>query len=176
MIEDTTLPRAYGPAKSSLLSVDESLGKIKAAVAARGASDGLVLGRTSAASITSIDDAIARFKAYEVAGVDGLFLPGLRSREELDRISAATRLPLVVGGPAQELADPQYLASRRVRAWSAGHQSFNVAVQALHDAMKATLEGTLSTRLPGMAPKPLMDVATGAAAYDRWTRDFMGGA
>lgn len=176
MIEDTLLPRAYGPASGKLLSFDESLGKIKAAVAARGDSDVLVLGRTSAASITDVDDAIARFRAYEAAGVDALFLPGLRSREELDRISAGTRLPLVVGGPARELTDPQYLASRRVRLWSAGHQSFNVAVQALHDAMKATLEGTLSTRLPGIASKPLMDRATGAADYDRWTRDFMGGA
>lgn len=175
MIEDTLLPRAYGDASAQLLSFDESVGKIKAALAARGDSDVLVLGRTSATSIAGLDEAIARFRAYESAGVDALFLPGLRTREELDRIAQSTRLPLVVGGAAEALADPAYLASRRVRLWSGGHHSFNVAVQALHDAMKATRDGVLSSRLPGIAPKPLMDRATGAADYDAHTRAFLGG-
>ena len=176
MIEDTLLPRPYGKASAELLAFDESVGKIKAAVAARGDSDVLVLGRTGAASITGVDDAIARFRAYEAAGVDGLFIPALRTREELDRIAQATRAPLVVGGAAESLADPAYLASRRVRLWSGGHHSFNVAVQALHDAMKATRDGTLSSRLPGIASKTLMDRATGAAEYDARTREFLGGS
>ena len=176
MIEDTLLPRAYGPSSAAqILSFDESLGKIRAAVAARGDSDLVVLGRTSAASITGIDDAIARFRAYEAAGVDALFLPGVKSRDELDRISAATTLPLVVGGPPDSMADPAYLESRRVRLWSAGHHSFNVAVKALHDAMQAIRDGTLSSRLPGIAPKDMMDRVTGAPEVDQWTRDFLGG-
>ena len=79
-----------------------------------------------------------------------------------------------MGGAAESLADPAYLASRRVRLWSGGHHSFNVAVQALHDAMKATRDGTPSSRLPGIAPKALMDRATGAAEYAARTRAYLG--
>jgi len=42
-------------------------------------------------------------------------IPGVKSREDLDRISASTRLPLVVGGIPASMCDPKYLASRRVR-------------------------------------------------------------
>jgi carboxyvinyl-carboxyphosphonate phosphorylmutase len=174
MIEDTLLPRAFGPSGAAqLLSFDESVGKIRAAVAARGDSDLVVLGRTSAHAITGIEDAIARFSAYEAAGVDALFLPGLRTREELDRISAAVKLPLVVGGPADALLDEEYLASRRVRLWAAGHHTFAVAVNALYDAMKAVRAGTISSRLPHAASRELMDRVTGVADFDRWTRQFL---
>jgi carboxyvinyl-carboxyphosphonate phosphorylmutase len=176
MIEDTLLPRAFGSSPAPrLLPFDESLGKIRAAIAARGDSDLLVLGRTSAASITSVEEAIARLRAYEAAGVDALFLPGLQTRDALDRICAAVTLPLVVGSPAAALADADYLSSRRVRLWSAGHQSFKVAVKALHDAMKATLAGTLSSQLDNIAPGDMMDRAVAAADHERWTREFLGG-
>ena len=176
MIEDTLLPRPFGPSgAATLLPFDESVGKIKAAVAARGDSDLVVLGRTSAASITGIDDAIARFRAYVAAGVDGLFIPGLGSREALDRIAAAVSLPIVCGSPAEALLDPAYLASRNVRLWSAGHQTFNIAVQSLYDAMKAAKGGTLTSKLPGAASRATMDLATGASAYDQATQAFMGG-
>jgi carboxyvinyl-carboxyphosphonate phosphorylmutase len=176
MIEDTLLPRAYGASSSlQLLPLDESVGKIKAAVAARGDSDLVVVGRTSAASVTGVDDAIARFAAYEAAGVDALFIPGLRSRDELDRISAAVKLPLAIGGPADALADEAYLVTRRVRLWSVGHQTFNVAIKALHDAMKAVREGTMSSRLPNAASKELLDRVSVAAAYEQSIRRFLGG-
>lgn len=176
MIEDTLLPRGYGTsAAPQLMGHDESVGKITAAVAARGDSDLVVLGRSSAVSIAGVDDAIARFRAYEAAGVDAIFMPGLRTRDELDRVADAVRLPLVVGAPAEALADEAYLASRRARLWSGGHQTFNVAVKALYDAMKAVSEGTRSSRLPGAAAKDLLDRASAAPTYEEWTRRFLGG-
>lgn len=176
MIEDTLLPRAFGTAEApSLLSHDEAVGKIKAAVRARGDSDLVVLGRTGAASISGIDDAIVRFRAFEAAGVDALMMPGVKSRDDLDRIAATVTLPLVVGGLPESMCDAEYLASRRVRLWSGGHQTFNVAVQALHDAMKAVREGTLPARLPGVAGKDLLDRVTGAGDYQAWTKEFLGG-
>jgi carboxyvinyl-carboxyphosphonate phosphorylmutase len=176
MIEDTLLPRPYGPAEApQLLPMDESLGKIRAAVKARGDSDIVVFGRTSAPSITGVEDAIARFTAYEAAGVDALMMPGLKSRDDLDRIAAATRLPLLVGGIAPALCDTDYLASRRVRLWSGGHNTFNVAVNALHAAMKSVRDGTIAANLPGSASKEVMNVATGAGDYQQWTAEFLGG-
>ena len=176
MIEDTLLPRPFGPSEApQLLPFDEAVGKIRAAVRAREDSDIVVLGRTSAASISGVPEAIARLRAYESAGVEALMLPGLRTREELDAIAAAVRLPLVVGGAAEALWDRDYLASRRVRLWSTGHKPFDVAVKALHDAMKAVRDGTPSPRLPGAASGELMGSATGAADYKLWTTGFLGG-
>ena len=50
----------------------------------------MIVGRTGAASVTSIDDAIARAKAYEAVGVDALFFTGVKTRDELEAIAAAT--------------------------------------------------------------------------------------
>lgn len=174
MIEDTRLPRPFGPSDApQLLPLDESIGKIEAAVLARGDSDILVLGRTSAASISGLPDAVERLRAYEAAGVDALMLPGLRTREELETIAAGVRLPLIVGGATEVLWDRDYLARHRVRLTSTGHQPFNVAVEALHAAMKAVLDGTPSPRLAGAASSALMGTATRDSDYKRWIRTFL---
>jgi len=102
-------------------------------------------------------------------------MPGLKSRDDLDRIAAGTTLPLLVGGIAPALVDVDYLASRRVRLWSGGHQTFNVAVQALFAAMQAVCAGTPAPALTNAAGKEVMNVATGAADYDAWTAQFLGG-
>ena len=96
-IEDTRLPRGYGEAKPVLVSLEEGVGKMRAALAARQDTSLCVLGRTSAVSVTGIDDAIARAKAYEAAGVDGLFLAGGMTRAQLDALADAVRLPLLLG-------------------------------------------------------------------------------
>jgi carboxyvinyl-carboxyphosphonate phosphorylmutase len=176
MIEDTLLPRPFGPAEApQLIAMDEAVGKMKAALKARGDSDMLVFGRTGAASIATIDEAIARFRAFESIGVDGLFLPSIKTREELDRIATAVRVPLIVGGVAEPVADADYLASRGVRLWSSGHQVFAVAVNALYEAMKSVREGTYPSRLPGIAPKAMLDEVTASTDYVEWTQAYMGG-
>ncbi len=173
-IEDTDLPRPFGPSgKASLLPLQESVGKIRAAVRARGSAGPLIFGRTSAANLTTVEDAIERFKAYEQEGVDALFIPGLASREDLDRISASTHLPLLLGGASGDVGDIGYLASRRVRAWSGGHQVFAVAIAALHQAMSSVFQGTVPSALPGIAPKAMMDRLLHAAQYDAMTRDTL---
>ena len=76
-IEDTVLPRAYGPSnKPTLIPIEEGIGKMKAALSARQDKNLAIAGRTSALAITSLDDAIKRAKAYEAAGVDAIFLAG----------------------------------------------------------------------------------------------------
>jgi carboxyvinyl-carboxyphosphonate phosphorylmutase len=175
-IEDTLLPRAYGSsARAQLVSIEEGVGKMKAAVAARERSGIVVLGRTSAATVTSVDDAIARLQAYERVGVDGLFLPGAKSRDDLDRIAAAVKLSLVLGGVGEKLADPAYLASRNVRIWSAGHDAFTAAVQAAYETMKAVRDGVPSSQLRNIASPELMARLTRSAEYDEAARDFLGG-
>src|SRR6267378_639818 len=48
-IEDTLLPRAYGEAKTQLISIEEGTGKIKAALDARRDPSLVIVGRTGAA-------------------------------------------------------------------------------------------------------------------------------
>src|SRR6202045_942747 len=69
-IEDTLLPKTYGEKKPSLISLEEGVGKMRAALAAREDPSFVIVGRTSAAAITGTDDAVARAKAYADAGVD----------------------------------------------------------------------------------------------------------
>src|SRR6201995_535645 len=94
-IEDTLLPQAYGEAKTQLISVEEGVGKMKAALDARSDPSLVIIGRTGAASVTSVDDAIGRAKAYETTGVDALFFTGVKTRADLETIAAATTLPIV---------------------------------------------------------------------------------
>ena len=77
-IEDTDLPTPFGTAKPRLTSIAEGVGKMKAALAGRQDPALCIAGRTSAIQITGLDDAIARGKAYEAAGVDALFFVGVR--------------------------------------------------------------------------------------------------
>src|SRR3989441_7456199 len=91
-IEDTLLPPAFGQAGAQLIPLEEGVGKMKAALDGRSDPSLVVMGRTGAVSITGLDDAIARAKAYEATGVDALFFTGIRNREELEAISAATSL------------------------------------------------------------------------------------
>ena len=102
-IEDTLLPQAFGEAKTQLISLEEGVGKMKAALDGRGDPSLVIIGRTGAVSITGLDDAIARAKAYEATGVDALFFTGIKNRAELEAISARPRLPIVLGGAPEDL-------------------------------------------------------------------------
>src|SRR5580658_9799488 len=63
-IEDTLLPQAFGQTKTQLISLEEGVGKMKAALDGRSDPSLVILGRTGAASITSVEDAIRRAQAY----------------------------------------------------------------------------------------------------------------
>ena len=174
MIEDTLLPQAYGSPMPQILSREESAGKLRAAIKARGDSDLIILGRTSAHTITGIEDAIARCTAFKHAGVDGLMLPGLRTRDELDRIAAAVDLPIMAGSPAEAMLDNEYLASRNVRLLSTGHHTLNVAMNALFAAMKQVRAGTPASKLQGADAKKLLGLITAEGDYQASIEAYLG--
>jgi carboxyvinyl-carboxyphosphonate phosphorylmutase len=174
-IEDTDLPTPFGTTKPRLTSIAEGVGKMKAALAGRQDPLLAIAGRTSAIQIAGLEDAIARGKAYEQAGVDAMFFVGVRTRAELDALSAATKLPIILGGGTPELSDRHYLASRRVRIALQGHQPFAAAVKAVHDSLKALREGTPPSKLIGVADADLMKRVTRDGDYSKWTKEFLGG-
>ena len=172
-LEDTDLPVPFGSTTPQLISIAEGVGKMKAALAGRQDPALCIAGRTSAIQISGLDDTIARGKAYEAAGVDALFFVGVRTRAELDAISAATTLPLILGGVSGDLADLAYLGARRVRIALQGHQPIAAAIKAVHDTLRALRDGTPPNKLTGIADAELMKRVTRDGDYTKWTKEFL---
>ncbi|MGY4312231.1 isocitrate lyase/PEP mutase family protein [Bradyrhizobium sp. JR3.5] len=173
-IEDTLLPQAFGQAKAQLISLEEGVGKMKAALDGRSDPSLVILGRTGAVSITDLDDAIARARAYEAVGVDGLFFTGITSRGELEALSAATTLPIVLGGAPEEMTALDYLASQRVRIALQGHAPFAAATQAVYETLKALREGTSPKNLKGIASSELTSRVMREAETRARSGEFLG--
>ncbi len=173
-IEDTLLPQAFGEAKPQLISLQEGVGKMKAALDGRGDRSLVIMGRTGAASISSLDDAIARGRAYEAIGVDALFFTGVKTRAELQAIAAATRLPIVLGGAPEEMKALDYLAGQRVRIALQGHAPFAAATQAVYDTLKALRDGASPKSLQGIASSELTGRVTREADMTKRSTEFLG--
>jgi carboxyvinyl-carboxyphosphonate phosphorylmutase len=173
-IEDTLLPQVFGEPKTQLISLEEGVGKMKAAVDGRGDPSLVILARTGAISVTSLGDAIERARAYQETGVDGLFFTGIKSRDEVEAISAATRLPIVLGGAPEEMIDLDWLRSKRVKIALQGHAPFAAATQAVYDTLKALREGTAPKALKGLASAELTGRVTREAETKTRMADFLG--
>ncbi|MBB1093437.1 isocitrate lyase/PEP mutase family protein [Rhodopseudomonas palustris] len=173
-IEDTLLPQAYGEASPQLISREEGLGKIKAALDARLDPSLVIVGRTGACAITSLDDAIDRAVAYQAAGVDALFFTGVKTRPQLDAIAAATTLPIVLGSPPAELTDWDYLAAQRVRIAVQGHAPIAAATEAVSKALSALRDGAAPKQLTGLASAELIDRVTRASLVEERSAQFLG--
>lgn len=173
-IEDTVLPVAFGQqGPGRLISLEEGVGKMRAALRARRDDALVIVGRTSAPMLTGLEDAIARCQAYEAAGVDALFIAGLRKRAELELLSAQVSLPVILGRAEHELVDPDHLAHHRVHIALQGHQPVAAAVRAIHDTLKALREGTPPEKLQGLASSELMNRMNRDALYREWSMEFL---
>jgi oxaloacetate decarboxylase len=174
-IEDTLLPAPFGKSDGKdLISIPEGVGKMRAALAGRQDPSLVVVGRTSAVSVTGVEDAIARAKAYAATGVDAMFFAGVRTRAQLDAIASEVKIPIFLGGAGAELYDRDYLASRGVRICLQGHAPFLAAVRAVHETLKALRDGTPQTDIKTIASADLMKRVTREADYDKWSEEFLG--
>ena len=93
-IEDTVLPRGFRRGEE-LISQEEMVGKLNAALSARQDPTLVIVGRTNSRACSGTEELAERARAYEATGIDGIFVAGLSSGEELDAILSATRLPLL---------------------------------------------------------------------------------
>ena len=86
-IEDQSFPKRCGHLDGKILiKRDEMVGKVKAAVDARTASDTLIIARTDARAVEGLQEAIDRAHAYQEAGADILFIEAPRSFDEMKTI------------------------------------------------------------------------------------------
>jgi methylisocitrate lyase len=95
-IEDQEFPKRCGHlAGKSIVDVDEMVGKIKAAVAARSDPDFMIIARTDARAVEDFDRAVDRAGRYLEAGADAIFPEALPSAEEFKTFAGEIKAPLL---------------------------------------------------------------------------------
>jgi methylisocitrate lyase len=95
-IEDQEFPKRCGHlAGKSIVDLDEMVGKIKAAVAARRDPDFMIIARTDARSVEDFDRTVGRAEKYLEAGADAIFPEALQSAKEFRDFAKAIDLPLL---------------------------------------------------------------------------------
>jgi 2-methylisocitrate lyase-like PEP mutase family enzyme len=100
-IEDQVSPKRCGhlPGSRPVVEMDEQVGKIEAAIAARRDPDFLIIARTDAAAGQGLDEAIRRGSAYRQAGADIVFVELKSSAdvvEQLRRVTGEIDAPCLV--------------------------------------------------------------------------------
>jgi carboxyvinyl-carboxyphosphonate phosphorylmutase len=174
-IEDTALPRPYGAGGLQLLTREEGLGKVRAALTARTDPELVIVGRTSALQAGGLDEAVARARAYAEAGADALFFTGVRTLEQVCALHAAGGKPIILGGTEGDFS-PEDLAEAGVRVALLGHHPFLAAVRAVQETLAALRGGTPPQALTNQPSAALMKQVTREADCAAATRDFLGGA
>jgi oxaloacetate decarboxylase len=173
-IEDTVLPSSFGGQGEGLISVEEMLGKLRAAVAARQDPSLVLIGRTSALRHGGIAEAEKRVRAYQETGVDAIFLVGATTREEVEAMHRVVKRPLLLGGSTPALSDRSYLAGQGVRIALQGHHPFYAAAKAVYDTLKYLREGGAPAGLKDrVASEELLAIALRQNDYKRWQREYL---
>ena len=117
-LEDQVAPKRCGHfTGKEVISTEEMVGKIKAAVDARQDANLLILARTDACAVHGFEAALERAQRYAEAGADMLFVEAVTKIEEIralpQRLSTPQLMNMVIGGKtpiqnADELAGLGY--------------------------------------------------------------------
>lgn len=96
-IEDQVSPKRCGHmAGKQVVSPEEMVSKLKAALDARSDPDLVIMARTDALAVNGIDDAIQRANMYRKAGADLIFVEAPESVEQMRRIIRDVDAPHMV--------------------------------------------------------------------------------
>lgn len=170
-IEDTLLPAQFGRKSTDLISIDEGIGKVKAALEARVDPELSIIARTNA-GVLSVEDLIKRTQAYEKAGADGICIVGIKDFEHLEQVSENLNVPLMLvtyGNP--KLNDSERLASLGVRIIVAGHAAYFASIKATYDCLRDQRQMTHSTS--NLSATELTHTYTQPESYVAWAKEFM---
>jgi 2-methylisocitrate lyase-like PEP mutase family enzyme len=97
-IEDQDFPKKCGHLNGKrVVSTNEMVGKLKAALDARKSKDTLILARTDAVAVEGFEAALERAQAYMQSGVDALFIEALKTPEQMQKACSlfAKSIPLL---------------------------------------------------------------------------------
>ncbi|MEP2736589.1 MAG: oxaloacetate decarboxylase [Erythrobacter sp.] len=117
-LEDQEMPKRCGHLSGKkLISTQEMVGKVKAAIDSRTSSDTLIIARTDGIAVEGLEAAVKRASAYKEAGADVLFVEAPRAGNDLAKVGQhfAGTIPLLAnmvdgGDPAVHNANALYEA------------------------------------------------------------------
>jgi len=172
-IEDTVLPQSFGKSRGEeMVSLEEGVGKMKAALAGRQDPSLVITARTTMHP-GGLEDTLRRAKAYQRAGVDALFLSGRTTPQDVAAVHAEVPLPLMLGGGGGGM-DDRTLSANGVRVSHQGHLPFQASVKAVYDTLKALRDGASPAALrPQLASPELLAQVTRQADYNQWIKEYL---
>ncbi|MEO2141953.1 MAG: isocitrate lyase/phosphoenolpyruvate mutase family protein [bacterium] len=95
-IEDQEMPKRCGHLDDKkVVSAQDMVQKIRAAVDARTDDDFTIIVRTDSIAVTGWEDAMYRCEQYMKAGADALFVEALRTPEEVEQVAKNLDIPLL---------------------------------------------------------------------------------
>ena len=95
-IEDQEMPKRCGHLDDKkVVSTEDMVQKIRAAVDARTDDDFTIIVRTDSIAVTGWEDAMVRCEEYIKAGADALFVEALRTPEEVEQVGKNISVPLL---------------------------------------------------------------------------------
>ena len=95
-LEDQVTPKRCGHLEGKrLISCEEMVGKIQAAVDARTDPDFFIIARTDAREALGLDEAIRRSREYIAAGADCIFLEAMLTVDEMKQVRRELDAPLL---------------------------------------------------------------------------------
>jgi 2-methylisocitrate lyase-like PEP mutase family enzyme len=111
-LEDQDSPKRCGHFNDkSVITANEMVGKIKAAVDTRTNPDFLVIARTDANAVHGIKEALERAQLYQDAGADVIFVEAPKNLAEIKEIASSLSVPqiinIVIGGKTPTLSHDQ---------------------------------------------------------------------
>ena len=140
-IEDNFVPRRFNVADPGLVSTEEQVGKLEAAVAARTDPTTVIVARSAALGLCPLDEALERIRAYSQTGAEALMLTGVSSREQIEEARQATTLPLCVLNPPADARNDQAFLDANMRILMLGNPTYAIAVKAIYDSLKHLKDG-----------------------------------
>ena len=172
-IEDLVMPAHFGrKGADELISVQEAVGKLKAALSARRDASLVIAARTASLRIEPLAQVVERARAYAGTGVDALFITSLKKLEDLDAIRAAVDIPIILGSaPGITRAEVQ---ARGVRFRLQGHAVLAACAKAMHDTyMHFKADGDPEGLKPKLATPEEMARLLRVADHRRWTETYL---
>jgi methylisocitrate lyase len=178
-LEDQQMPKRCGHLSGkSLISAEEMVAKIRAAVAAKRDPNFVIIARTDARGVTNFNDAVYRARLYLEAGADAIFPEALQSADEFARFAQEIQAPLLANmtefgkGP---LLDAKQLGDLGYAMVLYPLTAFRSAMRAAEETLKEVLAcGHQRNRIPTMMTRAELYDYLGYTSYEERDRAYFG--
>lgn len=162
-IEDQEFPKRCGHlAGKTIVDLKAMTARIKAAVAARGDKDFLIIARTDARAVEGFDRAVARAGEYLAAGADAIFPEALQSADEFRDFAKEIELPLMAN--MTEFGKSPLLTFEQLRDF--GYRMIIFPQSAFRISMKASAKFFAALKKAGTQNDWLDQMQTRQELYD----------